>query len=77
MFANFEVTDEQQPCLLPFLEAFDVLLCDLHSTVPFMASYFAPKVILAFHNDADYQVKVDGCCVRMMVTCASGFFCFS
>lgn len=41
---NFDVTPENQPCLLPFFEAFDVILCDLHSTVPFMASYFAPKV---------------------------------
>lgn len=40
---NFDVTEERQPCLLPFFEAFDFILCDLHSTVPFMASYFAPK----------------------------------
>lgn len=41
---NFKVTDETQPCLLPFLEACDIIICDLHSTVPFMASYFSPKV---------------------------------
>ena len=35
---NFVVTSEEQPCLLPFLEAFKIIICDLHSTVPFTAS---------------------------------------
>lgn len=30
---NFVVTSEEQPCLLPFYEAFEVILCDLHSSV--------------------------------------------
>jgi len=41
---NFAVTDEAKPSLLPFLSAFQTLICDLHSTVAFVASYFAPKV---------------------------------
>ncbi|KAI8997941.1 Endonuclease/exonuclease/phosphatase [Gaertneriomyces semiglobifer] len=59
IFDNFEVTDEWKPSLLPFLETFEVLLCDLHSTVAFMASYFSPKTILAWHNDADYEARRD------------------
>lgn len=51
---NFVVTSQQQPCLLPFIEAFDVILCDLHSSVGFIASYFAPRTIFAYHNDAHY-----------------------
>lgn len=43
--SSFEVTDEWKPSLLPFLKTFPILLCDLHSTVAFMASYFAPKVL--------------------------------
>ena len=54
--ANFAVTSEQQPCLLPFFEAFDIILCDLHSSVGFMASYFSPRIILAYHNDTGYEV---------------------
>jgi hypothetical protein len=56
ILANFKVTSEQQPCLLPFYEAFDTILCDLHSSVGFMASYFAPRIIIAYHNDAHYEV---------------------
>ncbi|ORZ36793.1 hypothetical protein BCR44DRAFT_1059890 [Catenaria anguillulae PL171] len=53
---HFEVTREDEPCLLPFIEAFDLVFCDLHSSVPFIASYFSPKAILCFWNDADYEV---------------------
>lgn len=70
IFENFEVTPESEPALLPFFEAFDVILCDLHSSVPFTALYFAPKVniteyflftqlqiLVAFKNDhTDYEV---------------------
>jgi len=56
---NFTVTTEEQPSLLPFMKAFDVVICDLHSTVPFVASYFSPKVIIAYHNDADYEAERD------------------
>lgn len=53
---NFKVTKESEPCLLPFFEAFDVIFCDLHSSVPFIASYFAPKAIVCYWNDDDYEV---------------------
>ncbi|KAG0046058.1 hypothetical protein BGZ83_008745 [Gryganskiella cystojenkinii] len=51
---NFSVTQEEHACLLPFMEAFDVIITDLHSSVPFIATYFTPKVILSYFNDADY-----------------------
>jgi hypothetical protein len=44
LLKNFVVTSEEQPCLLPFYEAFEVILCDLHSSVgyvPFVKSYGA------------------------------------
>ncbi|KAK3825788.1 MAG: Endonuclease/exonuclease/phosphatase [Benniella sp.] len=54
ILANFTVTQEEHTCLLPFMEAFDVIITDLHSSVPFIATYFTPKVILSYFNDADY-----------------------
>ncbi|KAF9932686.1 hypothetical protein FBU30_007528 [Linnemannia zychae] len=51
---NFTVTKDEHSCLLPFMEAFDVIITDLHSSVPFIATYFTPKVILSYFNDADY-----------------------
>ncbi|KAG0212969.1 hypothetical protein BGX33_003241 [Mortierella sp. NVP41] len=51
---HFTVTQEEHACLLPFMEAFDVIITDLHSSVPFIATYFTPKVILSYFNDADY-----------------------
>jgi endonuclease/exonuclease/phosphatase (EEP) superfamily protein YafD len=48
IMAHMEYTSEDQSVMLPFIEAFDVIVCDLHSTVAFIASYFAPKTILAF-----------------------------
>ena len=51
---NFTVTQEEHACLLPFMEAFDVIITDLHSSVPFIATYFTPKIILSYFNDADY-----------------------
>ncbi|KAI9218669.1 Endonuclease/exonuclease/phosphatase [Blastocladiella britannica] len=56
IFANFAVTREDEPCLLPFIEAFPLVFCDLHSSVPFIASYFSPKAIVCYWNDADYEV---------------------
>ncbi|KAI9178726.1 hypothetical protein H9P43_005388 [Blastocladiella emersonii ATCC 22665] len=56
IFANFAVTREDEPCLLPFIEAFPLVFCDLHSSVPFIASYFSPKPIVCYWNDADYEV---------------------
>ncbi|KAJ1510161.1 hypothetical protein HMI54_004012 [Coelomomyces lativittatus] len=53
---NFQCTKESEPCLLPFLEAFRIIFCDLHSSVPFIASYFSPKTIICYWNDADYEV---------------------
>ncbi|KAG0253716.1 hypothetical protein DFQ27_007257 [Actinomortierella ambigua] len=52
--SHFSVTREEHACLLPFMEAFDVVVTDLHSSVPFIATYFTPKVILSYFNDADY-----------------------
>ncbi|CAO3573514.1 unnamed protein product [Mortierella alpina] len=54
ILAHFTVTIEEHACLLPFMEAFDVVITDLHSSVPFIATYFTPKVILSYFNDADY-----------------------
>ncbi|KAF9911182.1 hypothetical protein EC991_004406 [Linnemannia zychae] len=54
ILANFTVTQEEHACLLPFMEAFDVIITDLHSSVPFIATYFTPKIILSYFNDADY-----------------------
>ncbi|KAG0079029.1 hypothetical protein BGZ90_003738 [Linnemannia elongata] len=54
ILANFTVVQEEHSCLLPFMEAFDVIITDLHSSVPFIATYFTPKVILSYFNDADY-----------------------
>ncbi|KAG0203668.1 hypothetical protein BGX28_004112 [Mortierella sp. GBA30] len=54
ILAHFTVTDAEHSCLLPFMEAFDVIVTDLHSSVPFMATYFTPKIILSYFNDADY-----------------------
>ncbi|KAF9979240.1 hypothetical protein BGZ65_006700, partial [Modicella reniformis] len=54
ILANFTVAREEHVCLCPFMEAFDVVIADLHSSVPFIASYFTPKVILSYFNDADY-----------------------
>ncbi|ORZ14258.1 Endonuclease/exonuclease/phosphatase [Lobosporangium transversale] len=51
---NFTVTQDEHVCLLPFMEAFDVIITDLHSSVPFIATYFTPKIILSYFNDADY-----------------------
>ncbi|KAF9126752.1 hypothetical protein BGW39_006377 [Mortierella sp. 14UC] len=51
---NFTVTQNEHACLLPFMEAFDVIITDLHSSVPFIATYFTPKIILSYFNDADY-----------------------
>ncbi|KAI1307878.1 hypothetical protein EDD11_004380 [Mortierella claussenii] len=51
---NFSVTQNEHACLLPFIEGFDVIITDLHSSVPFIATYFTPKVILSYFNDADY-----------------------
>jgi len=52
---NFVTVPEDFACLLPFFELFDLVLCDLHSSVPFIASYFCPKVILAYENDTGYE----------------------
>lgn len=54
ILSNFRVTQQEHLCLLPFMEAFDVVITDLHSSVPFIATYFTPKVILSYFNDADY-----------------------
>ncbi|KAF9194185.1 hypothetical protein BGZ51_000766 [Haplosporangium sp. Z 767] len=54
ILSNFTVTLEEHACLLPFMEAFDVVITDLHSSVPFIATYFTPKIILSYFNDADY-----------------------
>ncbi|KAF9585455.1 hypothetical protein BGW38_002318 [Lunasporangiospora selenospora] len=54
VLANFRVTAEEHACLLPFMEAFDIIITDLHSSVPFIATYFTPKIILSYFNDADY-----------------------
>ncbi|KAF9936531.1 hypothetical protein BGZ67_002254 [Mortierella alpina] len=54
ILAHFTVTIEEHACLLPFMEAFDIVITDLHSSVPFIATYFTPKVILSYFNDADY-----------------------
>ncbi|KAF9357044.1 hypothetical protein BGX26_004340 [Mortierella sp. AD094] len=54
ILANFTVTQDEHSCLLPFMEAFDVIITDLRSSVPFIATYFTPKVILSYFNDADY-----------------------
>ncbi|KAI8602789.1 Endonuclease/exonuclease/phosphatase [Dissophora ornata] len=54
ILANFTVTQDEHACLLPFMEALDVIITDLHSSVPFIATYFTPKVILSYFNDADY-----------------------
>lgn len=54
ILANFQVAQEEHVCLLPFMEAFDVIITDLHSSVPFIATYFTPKIILSYFNDADY-----------------------
>ncbi|KAF9570724.1 hypothetical protein EC968_001455 [Mortierella alpina] len=54
ILAHFTVTIEEHACLLPFMEAFDVVITDLHSSVPFIATYFTPKVIISYFNDADY-----------------------
>lgn len=54
ILANFSVAQEEHACLLPFMEAFDVIITDLHSSVPFIATYFTPKIILSYFNDADY-----------------------
>ncbi|KAJ3359278.1 hypothetical protein GGF32_009487 [Allomyces javanicus] len=56
IFQHFDVTREDEPCLLPFVEAFPIIFCDLHSSVPFIASYFSPKAIVCYWNDADYEV---------------------
>ncbi|KAF9202237.1 hypothetical protein BGZ49_007578 [Haplosporangium sp. Z 27] len=56
ILVNFTVTQDEHSCLLPFMEAFDVIITDLHSSVPFIATYFTPKVILSYFNDADYGV---------------------
>ncbi|KAG0337007.1 hypothetical protein BG000_005911 [Podila horticola] len=50
----FTVTQEEHACLLPFMEAFEIIITDLHSSVPFIATYFTPKIILSYFNDADY-----------------------
>ncbi|KAF9439054.1 hypothetical protein BGZ76_000536 [Entomortierella beljakovae] len=55
---NFTVTHEEYACLLPFMEAFDIVITDLHSSVPFIATYFTPKVIISYFNDADYGAPV-------------------
>ncbi|KAF9113348.1 hypothetical protein BGX27_001737 [Mortierella sp. AM989] len=54
ILANFTVTQDEHSCLLPFMEAFDVIITDLHSSVPFIATYFTPKVILSYYHDANY-----------------------
>ncbi|KAF9286463.1 hypothetical protein BGZ68_002887 [Mortierella alpina] len=54
ILSHFTVTIDEHACLLPFMEAFDVVITDLHSSVPFIATYFTPKVILSYFNDADY-----------------------
>lgn len=51
---HFTVTQEEHACLLPFMEAFEIIITDLHSSVPFIATYFTPKIILSYFNDADY-----------------------
>ena len=56
VFKTFAVTSQEQPCLLPFIETCDSLLCDLHSSVGFIASYFSPRRIFAYHNDTGYDV---------------------
>ncbi|KAL7752727.1 hypothetical protein RI367_001729 [Sorochytrium milnesiophthora] len=56
IFEHFTVTREDESCLLPFIDAFSAIFCDLHSSVPFIASYFAPKTIICYWNDADYEV---------------------
>ncbi|KAF9969361.1 hypothetical protein BGZ73_008298 [Actinomortierella ambigua] len=54
ILSHFTVTREEHACLLPFMEAFEVAVTDLHSSVPFIATYFTPKVILSYFNDSDY-----------------------
>ncbi|KAG0031985.1 hypothetical protein BGZ81_000155 [Podila clonocystis] len=53
---HFTVTQEEHACLLPFMEAFEIIITDLHSSVPFIATYFTPKIILSYFNDADYGI---------------------
>jgi hypothetical protein len=36
--------------------AFELVFCDLHSSVPFISTYFSPKAIVCYWNDADYEV---------------------
>ncbi|KAF9403072.1 hypothetical protein BGX21_007230 [Mortierella sp. AD011] len=55
ILANFTVAQEEHACLLPYMEAFGVIITDLHSSVPFIATYFTPKIILSYFNDADYR----------------------
>ncbi len=46
--SNFSVVPEDEYCLLPFIDAFDVVVCDLNSSVPFEALFFPPRPILTF-----------------------------
>ncbi|KAG0323067.1 hypothetical protein BGZ99_002961 [Dissophora globulifera] len=56
VLANFTVTRDEHACLLPFIEAFDVIITELHSSFPSIATYFAPNVILSYLNDANHRI---------------------
>jgi len=48
LLQNLVVTDEDEYNVLPFLEAFDLIIVDLDSSVAFETLYFQNKVVLAF-----------------------------
>eukprot|EP01114_Cavostelium_apophysatum_P018355 TRINITY_DN5668_c0_g1_i1.p1 TRINITY_DN5668_c0_g1~~TRINITY_DN5668_c0_g1_i1.p1 ORF type:complete len:565 (-),score=145.59 TRINITY_DN5668_c0_g1_i1:1152-2846(-) len=50
---NFVVVDQSQYCILPMLEAFDIIITDVDSSVAFESLYFSPKIILAYRRQTD------------------------
>jgi hypothetical protein len=56
ILANFIVAHEEYTCLLPFMEIFDIIITDLHSSISSIATYFAPKVIVSYSNEAESSI---------------------
>mmetsp|Transcript_27904 Transcript_27904/g.39321 ORF Transcript_27904/g.39321 Transcript_27904/m.39321 type:complete len:1031 (-) Transcript_27904:63-3155(-) len=46
---HFVVIDQSQFTILPMLQAFDVIISDVDSSVTFESLYFWPKVVCAYH----------------------------
>jgi len=49
---HFVIIDQTQYCILPMLDAFDVIVTDVDSSVAFESLYFHPKIVLAYHTSS-------------------------